>query len=256
MEELNKSLDSLIDELFAEAPEAEVKKSMIKDEKPQKETADEAVRQAPKSEKDESRGAGRPKQISDVPQTDTDGERAGKYDSDLVEKETDADAKKKEDAQVEVPSQMKKSWEETSEYQEYLALKKAKEQAQQAEILEKARKEQTDLIKSAVIDATSSIRRENEELRKSLSEQAELIKAIANKPQKAKAITSVQAVEKFQKSEAGSSKFSKAEILDVAEELQKSKKLTLDNVIELENTGFIYDQEARAILERELKRRS
>jgi hypothetical protein len=250
MDQLTQTIDSLIDSLFTEEP---VAKSMIKDEKPAKETADAAVKAAPKSEKDESRGEGRPKQISDVPQTDEDGEREGSYDKDITEKKDDADGKKKEDSQVEAPKQMVKSFDD-AEYAEYQALKKAKAESEQAEVMRKAQKEQADLIKSAVVEATASIREENESLRKAMAEQVELIKSMANKPQKSKAVTNVQAVERFQKSQA-STTMSKAELLDVAEELVKSGKLEMTSVIELENTGFIYDQEARAVLEREVKRR-
>jgi hypothetical protein len=257
MEKLNKSvvdaIDSLIEEIFEEAP---MSKSMIKDEKPERETADEAMAQVPKAEKDEKRAAGRPTQISEVPQVDTDGDRAGKYDEKIVEKETDADAKKKEDDQIQVPALMKKSLSD-AEFAEYMELKKAKELAVKAEILEKARKEQTDLIKSAVVEATSSIRKENEDLRKSLKAQEELLKSIANKPQRPKAITSMQVVEKFEKSEKPS--LSKSELLDVAEELVKSRRMaqdfTMEHVIELEQTGYIFDQTARELLDRAVAKR-
>lgn len=261
MDELTKSIDSLIDEMFAEPVE---KSNMIKDQKPQKETADEAVRAAPKAEKDEARDAGRPKQIADVPQNDTDGARSGEYDSKITEKESDATAKKKEDSQVQVPEQMKKSDEvktdkvemTAEEYAEYKELKKAKKAARKEEELRKSQQAQTDLIKSAVADALAAKNAETEALRKSLDETNALVKSMANKPQKSKAVTQVQAVEKFQKSE-GSNSLSKAEVLDVAEELVKSKNpdFTMEHAIELENTGYIYDQTARRMLETAVKRR-
>ena len=80
-EAMNKSIDAMIDELFTEAP---VEKS-IDISKDAKTTADAAVNQAPKGQDDDKRGAGRPKQISDVPKTDTDGKRDGKYDDDITE---------------------------------------------------------------------------------------------------------------------------------------------------------------------------
>jgi hypothetical protein len=248
-DELNKSIDSLIDELFAEE---KVEKSMIKDKNPAKETADEATAQAPKGEKDEKRDAGRPKQISEIPQQDTDGNRAGDYDGKIAMEHSDA--KKKEDPQVTPPEQMKKALTE-EEYAEYKALKKAKKQERKAEKLQKARTEQVDLIKSAIAEATSGLRSENEDLRKALKEQGHLIKSMANKPQKPKAITNVQAVERFQKSGSAET-LSKADLLDIAEELVKAKKLTMEHAIELENTGFIYEPEARAIFEREVAKRS
>jgi len=254
VEELNKSLDLLIDELFAEENEESVEKSMVKDMKQAKETADEAMAQVPKVESDE-KNPGRPEQISDVPKVDEDGKRAGNYDADIAKK--NEDAKKKEDDQVKpTPEMVKKAVISDEEYKEYQALKKAKEEAEKEEVLKKAKSEQMDLIKSAVIEATSEIRKENEELKKSLSEQIELIKSMANKPQKAKAITNLNAVEKFQKSGSTNNFFSKKDVLDIAEELVKSQKLSMENVIELENSGYIYDEEARRVLEAEIKKRS
>jgi hypothetical protein len=247
MNDLNISIDALIDDLFAEP----VEKSMIKDANPAKETADEATKQAPKSEKDEARGEGRPKQISDVPQTDEDGKRSGEYDGTIAAPQ--ADAKKKEDSQVEAPEHMKKSVTD-AEWEEYQALKKAKTDKEAAETLQKARKEQADLIKSAVTEAIASVKTENEDLRKALKEQGELIKAMANKPQKSKAVTNVNAVEKFEKSRSVDT-FSKAELLDIAEDLYKSKKLDMEHVIELDNNGFIFDDQARALVEREAAKR-
>lgn len=250
MDVLTKSIDSLIDELFTDES---VEKSMIKEmPSANKTTADAAVSAAPKLENDEARGAGRPKQISDVPEKDQDGARSGSYDGSIASPQ--AEAKKPEDKQVAPPELMKKSISD-AEYEEFQALKKAKAASEQAETLAKARREQTDLIKSAVIEATASLKTENEELRKSLKETSDLVKSIANKPQKSKAVTNVQAVEKFGKSQ-NSAKFTKDDILDVAEGLVKSKQLSMESVIELENTGYIYDQEARGILERELKRRN
>lgn len=247
---LNKSIDALIDEMFAD--DKIVKADMIKEQKPQKETADEAVAQAPKSEKDEKRDAGRPKQISEIPQTDTDGNRAGDYDGKIAMEHKDA--KKPEDPQVEVPSIMKKSLTD-SEWQEYQDLKKAREAATRQEDLRKARQENADLIKSAVVEAVSGLRGENDDLRKALKEQGDLIKSMANKPQKGKALTNVQAVERFQKSQNAET-MSRVEVLDVAEDLFKAGKLEMNSVIEMENTSYIYDPEQRGILEREIARRN
>lgn len=248
---LNKAIDSLIDDLFADNSMS--KSNMIKDQKPQKETADESVNEAPKSESDEARGAGRPKQINDVPKVDTDGKRAKKYDADIAE--AHGSEENKEVSQVKVPELMKKAISDV-QFAEYQELKKARAESEKEEVLKKARQENSDLIKSAVKEATYAARQENAELRKSLEEQGELIKSIANRPQKSKAITSnIQAVEKFEKS-SSNSKMSKSDLLDVAEELVKSKQLTMEHAIELENTGFIYDAEARGILERAAKRRN
>lgn len=244
-EDLNKSIDVLIDELFAE-PIA--KADMIKDANPAKETADEVMKQVPKAEDDASRNAGRPKQISDVPKTDTDGSRDGNYDGSIAAKQEDA--KKPEDSQVAVPTQLKKSLSD-SEWDEYQAFKAAKAQ----ETLQKAKLEQVDLIKSAVAEVVAPLKSENADLRKALAEQADLIKAIADAPQRSKAVTNVQAVEKFQKSQSSSNRLSKSEVLDVAEELVKSGKLSMENCIEIENSGFLFDPEARSVLEKEIARR-
>ena len=240
-------------------------------------TADEAVNQAPKGQKDEARDAGRPAQISEVPQIDTDGKRAGKYDDDIAQAhgaEENEEAKKQADAKRSdqtmgrqeaggAPAGMAKSISE-SEYAEFQAFKKAQATKAQEEVLRKAQEQNRDLIKSAVKEATSAISKENEELRKSLKETNELVKAMAERPQRRKSIDGLQALEKSQSEQpaAGRSEaFTKSEMLDVAEELvaksAASKDMTfqLDHLIELENTGFIFDKRARAALEDALKRK-
>lgn len=254
-EELIKSIDQELDSLFAEeTPEAEesVEKS-IDIAKDASTKADEVVNKAPKGEDDEKRGAGRPKQISDVPSTDMDGKREGEYDGSISSKQKEEDSPEAD--QVKEKNQVKKSLTE-EEYAEYMALKKAKEEAAQAEILKKNREEQMDLIKSAVREATNDLRKENEELRKSLTEQSQLVKAMAERPVRRKSIDNVAALEKSQ-SEGGEKKpesFSKSEMLDAAEKLLAKgvSGFKLDHVIELENTGFIYDANARALLEKEV----
>ena len=252
MDALNKSLDLLIDELFADESEAVAKANMIKDEDPAKTTADAAVKAAPKAEKDEARGAGRPDQISDVPQVDTDGSRSGDYDKDIAAKQEDA--KKKEDDQVKPSKELVKKSFSDAEYEEYQALKKAQSAAQTEEALRKSEARQADLIKSVIAEALSGVKAENETLKKSMAEQNDLIKAMANKPQKGKAITNMIAVEKFQKSE-GRPSLSKSEILDVAEDMVSKGQLPLEIAIEIDDSGSIYDPEMRSILEREVARR-
>lgn len=255
MSELTKSqqIDALIDELFSE----DVEKSMIKDAPPQKETADEALKDKDvKWEDDDKRkDAGRPRQISDVPKVDTDGKRANDYDSQVAAK--NEDAKKKEDDQVAPPKEMKKGFLD-EEYKEYQALKKAQAEQKHLEELRKAREDQSDLIKSAVLEATSEIRNENLQLRKAMEEQSDLIKAMANKPQRKRSITNMTALEKSHgggvPSDAPSAQEMKAIALDVGESLVKSKRLTVEHVVELENTGYIFDPEARQILEGEIRK--
>lgn len=278
---LNKSIDSLIDDLFVDDEDInkseelenteevqvegaeDVEKSMIKDHKPQKETADEAKAQVPGYQDDAARGAGRPKQISDVPKTDTDGKRAKDYDGAIAEK--NEDGKKKEDSQVKPPKDMKKSVEiSEEEYAAFQAFQKSQAEAKEAEELKKAEEKQSDLIKSAVAEAIKPIQEERDELKAALAEQGELVKSIANKPQRKKSVTNVAALEKSGNASQGNQgQASAAELkqiaMDVADELVKSKQLTVEQAIELENTGFIYDQSARRTLEvgvqKEMKKR-
>lgn len=259
-EKLNKSIDAMIDELFAEKP---VEKSL--DVASMASTkADEAVNKAPKAQKDEDRGAGRPKQIADVPQTDMDGKREGDYDGSIAAKQkedepsetdqvkTSDQTKGKQDKSN--PPMMAKSISE-EEYAEFVAFKKSKEEKQKEEVLKKTRDEQRDLIKSAIKEATSAISKENEELRKSLAETQELVKAMAERPQRRKSIDGIQALEKSQTEDQGPQAFSKSEMLDAAEELVMKKSMDFrdEHLIELENTGFIFDVRARNVLENYLK---
>ena len=66
-EQLNKSIDSLIDDLFTDTVEKGDALNIAGDAKT---TADAAIAAAPKMQDDAARGAGRPAQISDVPNTD------------------------------------------------------------------------------------------------------------------------------------------------------------------------------------------
>ena len=247
-ENMNKSIDEMIDELFAEP----VEKSLDVAAQAQT-TADSAVKAAPKAQSDDARGAGRPAQISDVPDKDEDGKREGEYDASIAEKAKASD--QPEAGQVAAPASITKSISE-AEYAEFMELRKARASKEQEEALAKAREEQKTLIKSAIKEATSSISKENEELRKSLAETQELVKAMAERPQRRKSIDGVQAVEKsFSQEPSGPEKMSKAELLDVAMELalKKSSPFKDEHLIELENTGFVYDPSARGALETYVK---
>lgn len=261
-EELNKSIDELIDSILCSDEEAtdNVEKGQS-DEGLKPQTKADDVKPGEKVEDDEKRNAGRPKQISDVPDNDEDGERDGEYDADITTESSDG--KNPEQKQVEPPAAMKKSLTD-AEYAEYQSLKKAKEAASKADDLAKAQKAQVDLIKSAVSEALKDVRAENEALKKSLEEQGELIKSIANRPQKPKAVTSVQALEKSFAGEGQTQvqqkqTLSKSEILDVATEMVEKGickgEFTLEHVSELELTGGIYDTHAKAALEKEVMKR-
>ena len=208
-EELNMSIDLLLQEIFG-ANDTEVTKSLdiAKDAKT---TADAAVNQAPKMQNDDSRGAGRPKQIHDMPQSDKDGQSSKDYDTSISEEEKEED--QSEISQVSDMSQVsekgrvkpsskapdmapfKKSISEV-EYAEFMAFKKAKEESK-AEELKKAESQKTeDLIKSVVERTASKYEAQISTLQKSLSQQESLLKSLARQPQKAKSITNVEALEK------------------------------------------------------------
>lgn len=279
-DELLKSIDSLIDEYFTEpAPEEsseEVEKS-IDIAGDSKTKADEAANQAPKGQKDEARGAGRPKQISDVPQNDQDGARAKDYDGAISEnegKEDEPDEAKKQAQSVDQTSDkgrmsgsskapksapFKKSEEESdivtlskAEFEELQSLKKAKEEAEELKKAEEAKKEQEALIKAAVQDATSDIRKENEELRKSLNESSAILKAMAGQPQRAKSVTGIEQLEKSvdPDGQPKEEKLTKSDILDAAEELVMKGQLSDEVVTEIEMTHTVSDPQIRAQIEK------
>lgn len=274
-EDLSKSIDALLDEVFSEEVNKGSPLDLAQDSKT---TADAAVAAAPAMQKDEARGAGRPKQISDVPQTDMDGRRASEYDGAI------ADAKKEDEPeetnqspaidQVSGKGHMaeaskapkmapfKKSEEiSDEEYKEFLEFKKSKaaeaEKVAKAEELRKslsAKKEQEDLVKSEIAKATSKLSKENDELRKSFKETQDLIKAMASQPVRAKSVTNIEALEKSTNKEtSGPETFSKSEVLDAAFELAKSGKIKDVVVSEIEMTNRTSDSEARAKIEQYLE---
>lgn len=259
-ENLQKSIDEMVDDLFNAGT---VSKSLDVASQAST-TADAAVNQAPKGQSDESRGAGRPAQISDVPQNDQDGKREGQYDASITQQAKPAD--QPEIDQVKVGGQDKGQQNKDSgpmmksvteaEYAELMAFRKSKEDAEKAEQLRKAQDSQKDLIKSIVREATSIVTKENEELKKSLKETQELVKSMAERPQRRKSIDGIQTLEKsVRDSDQSESTFSKSEMLDAAEELvmKKSQSFRDEHLIELENTGFIFDPTARTALENHIK---
>lgn len=281
-EELNKSIDALLDEVFSEVVEKGSPLDLASDNKT---TADAVMSQVPGSQKDESRGAGRPKQISDVPQNDMDGRRDSQYDASITEndgKEDEPEEAKKQSKAVDQVSKeghmaqspkapqsrpFKKSEDGTSvelsekEYAEFQAFKKsqveAAEKAKQTEELKKAesvKKEQEELVKSAIAKATDALRKENDDLRKSVSETNALIKAMASQPVRSKSITGIDVLEKGTSDENKAPEtFSKSEILDAAFELAKSGKISDTIVAEIEMTNRCSDAESRAKIEKYLE---
>ncbi len=262
---LTKSIDEMIDDIFAKSEDA----SNLNVASLASTKADEVANKAPKAESDASRGAGRPEQISDVPNVDQDGKRAGKYDSDIAKKQAEEEAEeakkqadknrsdqtmgRQEKDQMPVAKSLS-----AQEWEEFQAFKKAQSQKAQEEQLRKAQEQNRDLIKSAVKEATASFAKENEALRKSLNETQELVKAMAERPQRRKSVDGIQALEKSQADgDKGQQSFSKSEMLDVAEELvmKKAEGFKDEHLIELENTGFIFNKQARTVLETALKNR-
>lgn len=270
MDELNKSIDAFIDELFAEPIE---KADNLDVASASKTTADAAIATAPKAQDDASRGAGRPKQISDVPATDEDGKRDGSYDASIASaaaEQENEEAKKQaksidqtssagrvaEAPKMKDPRLTKSVSEE--EYAEFEAFKKAKQdQAKQEELkksedLKKAEFEA--LIKSAVSEAIAPVKKENETLKKSLEESTALVKAMAAQPQRAKSVTGIEALEKSKPELSGPQEFTKSDKMDAAESLVKSGKLPVEAAIELENTGTVYRKDWQQLIEHELEK--
>lgn len=277
-DELSKSIDALLDEVFGEPESTEKSIDIAKDAKT---TADAALSGVPAGQKDEARGAGRPKQISDVPQNDVDGRRDSQYDAAIAdssgEKEPD-EAKKQAKAVDQCSSQghmaesskaprvapFKKSdgSDLTEEdFRQFEAFQKSqreaaaeKNKAEELQKAEKAKAETAALIKSAVDSATASVRRENEELRKSLLETNTLVKAMAAQPMPAKSITQVQALEKSVRPEdKGQEAFSKSEVLDAAMELAMKGQIPDTAVSEIEMTNRCSNAEVRAKIEKHLE---
>lgn len=163
-----------------------------------------------------------------------------------------------EQDQVAPPSHMKKAEEVTISRTEFEEMKKAWEakKAEEAETLKKAdREENASLIKSAVQEATEELRKSNSELRSELNETRDLLKSITKKPQPRKAITSVAALEKggF---DGKPEFFSKSETLDAIEDLVKSKQITVEEAVEYESTGTLYNEDSRRKVETFLKKRN
>lgn len=281
-EELNKSIDTMIDELFAEPV---VKGENFEVANASKTTADAAIAAAPKMQDDAARGAGRPKQISDVPSNDQDGKRDGQYDASIAagqgeEENPEAKAQSKSIDQtsgqgrlaaapaMKDPRLTKSLTEE--EFAEYQSLKKAKsdaeaeavknEEIRKSEELKKSedmkKAELQDLVKSAVASAIAPVQKENADLRKSLEKSEALIKAMAGQPQRAKSITGIEALEKSQREDSGPKVFTRQEMLNAAESLVMKKSLPMEAVIELENTGTVFRKDWQQAIDAELQKQN
>lgn len=277
--DLNKSIDTLIEDLFAEPVQKADNLNIAGDAKT---TADAAIASAPKAQNDDSRGAGRPKQISDVPENDEDGKRDGQYDASIASaqgEEENPEAKKQSKSIDQTTStgrmgqapamkdpRLSKSITE-EEYAEFQAFKKSQaEAAEKAEELKKSealkkaddikKAELETLVKSAVASAIAPLKQENETLKKSLNESAALVKAMAGQPQRSKSVTGIDAIEKSNPESVGPQEFTKSEKLDAAERLVMKKALPMDAVVELENTGTVYNKDWQRAIEAELQKQN
>lgn len=266
MDELNKSIDSLITELFSEPVEKAAGEN-FEVANASKTTADAAISAAPEMQDDAARGAGRPKQISDVPKRDEDGQRDGQYDASIAanQGEVENEEAKKQARSIDQTSstgRLSKSItdEEAAEFEEFKKAKAEKaEKAKQDELkksedLKKA--ELQNLVKAQVEAAIAPVKKENEELKKSLGESQALIKAMAGQPVRAKSVTGIEALEKSNPESTGPQEFTKADKLDAAERLVMKKALPMDAVIELENTNTVFNKEWQRLIEAELQKRN
>ena len=260
-EDLNKSIDSLLDDLFTEDSTEDSTEDVIEKSKnaideivgapkqtdkdileDPEDDADKAAAKAPKSKKDH-----RPvKEDSDVPEVDTDGNRAKGYDS--VQAKASAS-----DVANEKKTIAKSEDEVVISKEDFEILKKAKADAEEAEA-NKAKDEQEALIKAMVSEQT-------EDLKKALNDSTELMKSLAkenaelkSRPKMQKSFTSIQEFDSIEKAGPVNKSFTKSEMLDAAEELAKSGDIRIDQVIELENNGTIYEQEARQKIEKYLNK--
>lgn len=277
MDELTKSIDTLIEDLFAE-PVTKASEN-FEVASASKTTADAAIASAPKMQDDASRGAGRPKQISDVPANDQDGKRDGQYDASIASaqsEEENEEAKKQaksidqtssaghmgEKPKMKDPRLSKSLTDE--EYAEFEAFKKAKadetkkaddlkksEELKKADDLKKA--EFQSLIKAEIEAAIQPVKKENEELKKSLGESQALIKAMAGQPQRSKSVTGIDALEKSTPEGTETQEFTKADKLDAAERLVMKKALPMEAVVELSSTGTVYNPQWREMIATELQ---
>lgn len=281
-QDLNKSIDSLIEDLFSDETVSKAGEN-FEVANASKTTADAAIASAPKMQDDAARGAGRPKQISDVPENDEDGKRDGQYDGSIaanqgeieneeakkqaksIDQTTSAGRMGGEGPKMKDPRLSKSITDE--EYAEFQAFKKAQKEAtdkaeelKKSEDLKKAddlrKAELANLIKSEIQSAIAPLQKENQDLKKSLTESETLIKAMAGQPQRSKSITGVDALEKSNPESTGPQEFTKSEKLDAAETLVKSGKLPVDAVIELENTGTVYNKQWQDAIAAQLQKQN
>lgn len=284
-EELDQKIEQLTDELLKGYSSKKHPKN-INISGDASTTADQAVSQVKKAANDDSRGAGRPKQISDVPDKDQDGKREGKYDATITEnedKEDEPDETKQSPSLDQVNEkghkkvnakapdmrpfkkadekeldELKKSFALFQKFQEFET--KAEEKitiplAEYEELIKAKTKEKEETLSKGEIGTT-----QNEELVKSLSaltakfdEQSVLLNKIAKTPTAAKSITNINALEKSIGEEAQETTFTKSEVADALDELVKANKLPDTAALEYDFMGSLHNPKYRAIVEAHLR---
>lgn len=252
-EELLKSVDSKVDEYFAEDVTEETVEKSSKDNRQgsgaSKTSADEGEK--PKKAKNEEDGEnGRPKDPSNMNKRDAVGDAKATYDKDYT-----APAKKQAHETTVAKSETAdpKTYQVSEE--DYAVLQKAKESAQE-EVLQKARDEQATLLKSVITEAIQPLQTEIASQKEDNAKMAALVKSMKEAPQPRKAVTNVNAIEKsFGANEPGNQpqEFQKAEVEQVLDELHKAGQIKDTEVIEYDMTQHIQNPETRAKVERKLQ---
>lgn len=243
MEDLQKAIDLAITELFGET----LQKGALDLAGDASTTADGSVKQAPKGQDDAGRGAGRPKQISDVPDTDTDGKRTGTYDGDVTADQDEDEPDETKQSPV-VDQASSKGHLSKAQLAEYESLKKAHE----ARIVSEQVTTQEKLIKTLVKESIEPLQKAFEAVQARNAELEKLVKAVAKTPQPVKSIVGIEQLQKgTDPSLKGTEPMSKAKLLDAAESLVKAGKVPMEVVIEIENTNQVYNREHKALVEAE-----
>jgi hypothetical protein len=236
-DKLVKSIDALIDEMFEKAiaePIEEIEKANPLDIAKDADTkADAVLAKCPNCGKELH-------PVKEIAKLDKE---KGNYDKDISAPMPMAEPAEK----VKMPAPLNKA--EMEELEAFRAEKLAKAEEMRKNEVEA---NQEALIKSIVDRTAEKYEAKIAELQKSMKESADLVKAVANAPRSPKSITSVSALEKSMSPDDKPQSFSKAEMLDKAEELFRKGELKDDEVIELENNGFIYNATSRAKLEKAL----
>lgn len=270
-ESLEKSIDSLIEAMLLEKSEdvmdALVGKPVHDDEqnpqdpKAAKTTADAAL--PPETATEHEGRGGRPAEVHEIreEQGDSNEEDVGQGKKTKEAKGYDAVQSEAKEVHPETTVSHNPAGDHADmnkgvliSKEDYAFLVKAKEMVK-ARQLKKSQEKQESLVKSMIAKETEGLVRVNSALAKKLEETTNLLKSLGSRPRQSKSITSASALEKSfsdARTQDEQTEFTKAQKLDAAESLMKSGEISMNDVIELENTGFIYDPRKRAAVERKL----